>query len=349
MSKTSLKRKYLLPVVVCTLLLLGCVYYFFFTQMSRTSATEYVYIDKDDTADSVSAKLAPICRAHALSAFNTLVRHSGYASHVRPGRYAVRSGEGALQVFRHMKNGLQAPVHLTVPSVRTLDKLAAELSQRLMVDSATLAAAFTDEATCRKFGLDTATMACLFIPNTYDVYWNVSAEGLLERMDTERQRFWTSDRRAKAAQMKLSEEEVLTLASIVDEETANDDEKPMVAGMYYNRLMLRSAEYPQGMPLQADPTIKFAWKRFELKRIYRNLLTIDSPYNTYKNTGLPPGPIRIPTVAGIDAVLNYVKHDYLYMCAKEDFSGTHNFAATYAEHTANARRYAEALDRRGIK
>lgn len=349
MSKTSLKSKYLWPVVVCVLLLLGCVYYYFFTSMSRTTTTEHVFIDKDDTADSVSAKLAPIARAHALSAFNTLVRHSGYAEHIRPGRYAIRPGEGALQVFRHMKNGLQDPVHLTIPSVRTLDKLAAELSERLMLDSATLASAFNDEATCQKFGLDTATMACLFIPNTYDVYWNISVDKFLERMNTERQHFWTSERRAKAAQMKLTEEEVMTLASIVDEETANNDEKPMVAGMYYNRLMLRNAEYPKGMPLQADPTIKFAWKRFELKRIYRNLLSIDSPYNTYKNTGLPPGPIRIPSVAGIDAVLNYVQHDYLYMCAKEDFSGTHNFAATYAEHTANARRYAEALDRRGIK
>ena len=168
-------------------------------------------------------------------------------------------------------------------------------------------------------------------------------------MQTESKKFWSGEREQKAKAADLTPEEVITLASIVDEETANNAEKPMVAGMYINRLRLRNAEYPDGMPLQADPTIKFAWKQFDLKRIYNKLLTIDSPYNTYRNTGLPPGPIRIPTVAGIDAVLNHAYHDYLYMCAKEDLSGTHNFAVTYQEHLQNARRYTEALNQRGIK
>lgn len=154
---------------------------------------------------------------------------------------------------------------------------------------------------------------------------------------------------AKANALRLDPIQVTTLASIVDEETANNGEKPMIAGMYYNRLMLRNAKYPEGMPLQADPTIKFAWKQFGLKRIYNNLLSINSPYNTYRNPGLPPGPIRIPSVAGIDAVLNMKHHDYLYMCANEDFSGTHRFARTYEEHMANAKRYAAALNSRGIK
>lgn len=348
-NKSNLKKKYLLPVGVCMLLLVGFVYYYFFTQLSRTTTTEYVYIDRDDNIDSVQFKLSPIARSHALSAFNMLVRHSSYADNVRSGRYAIRSGEGALQVFRHLKNGLQTPVHLTIPSVRTMDKLAAEISEKLMLDSAEVAQALYDEATCQKLGYDTATIACLFIPNTYDIYWNVSLEKFLERMKKESEAFWTAERTQKAQQMRLNKVEVMTLASIIDEETANDKEKPMVAGMYYNRLMMRNSEYPNGMPLQADPTIKYAWKQFELHRIYHKLLTIDSPYNTYKNTGLPPGPIRIPSVAGIDAVLNYVHHDYIYMCAKEDFSGTHNFASTYSEHTANAKRYAEALNKRGIK
>ena len=171
----------------------------------------------------------------------------------------------------------------------------------------------------------------------------------MDYMQRENKKFWNEDRTIKAERLKLSPVEITTLASIVDEETTNNEEKPMVAGMYYNRLMLRNAEYPDGMPLQADPTIKFAWKQFGLKRIYNKLLYIDSPYNTYRYPGLPPGPIRVPSVAGIDAVLNMVHHDYIYMCAKEDFSGTHNCARTYREHLDNARRYAVALNQRGIK
>lgn len=162
--------------------------------------------------------------------------------------------------------------------------------------------------------------------------------------------FWQQkDRMERAKKMGMTPTEITTLASIIDEETSNNGEKPMIAGMYLNRLRCRSAEYPKGMPLQADPTVKFAHKDFKLRRIYHKLLTIDSPYNTYKYPGLPPGPIKIASIQGIDAVLNHVSHDYLYMCAKEDFSGTHNFAATYKEHINNAKRYTEALNRKGIQ
>lgn len=347
--KKNTRRKYLIPAVACLVVMAGIVYYYFFASMAAGNETRYVYIDTDDTVDSVYTKLADVSSSNGMEGFKTLVRHSHYADNIRTGRYAIKPGEGAFTVFRHMKNGLQSPVSLTVPSVRTLDRLAAELSKRLMVDSAAIYEALSDEAICKKYGYDTATVAALFIPNTYDIYWNVSVEKLLDRMKKENHNFWSGQREEKARAMKLTPVEVTTLASIIDEETANDGEKPMVAGMYYNRLMLRNAEYPDGMPLQADPTIKFAWKRFDLKRIYNNLLYIKSPYNTYKNPGLPPGPIRIPSIAGIDAVLNHVHHDYLYMCAKEDFSGTHNFARTYEEHLQNAKRYSEALNRRGIK
>jgi UPF0755 protein len=284
-----------------------------------------------------------------MQAFCALVDHSEYGKHIHTGRYAIKPGEGAFKIFRHIKNGMQAPVNLTVQSVRTLDRLSSDLSKKLMLDSTAILKALTDEATCQRYGYDTTTIACMFIPNTYDIYWNVSIDKLLSRMQDESKKFWNFDRTQKAKQMGLSPIQVITMASIIDEETANDKEKPMIAGMYYNRLMYRDAKYPNGMPLQADPTIKFAWKRFDLHRIYNNLLFINSPYNTYKNTGLPPGPIRIPSVAGIDAVLNRVHHNYLYMCAKEDFSGTHNFARTYEEHMQNAAKYAKALNERGIK
>lgn len=340
--KSMTAKKYLIPAGVCLLVIVGLLYYYFFSSLSSRQSVTYVYIDNNDNIDSVYAKLKPISNRHSMTGFRTLVRHSEYKNHIRTGRYEIRPGDGAYKIFRHLKNGQQAPVKLTIPSVRTLDKLAGAISEKMMVDSVTVYRALTDDATCKKYGYNKETIACMFIPDTYDVYWNLTIDKLLDRMQQESKKFWNYERTQKAKAMGLTPNQVITMASIIDEETANNAEKPMIAGMYYNR-------YKQGMPLQADPTIKFAWKKFDLKRIYNNLLHIDSPYNTYKNTGLPPGPIRIPSVAGIDAVLNHVKHNYIYMCAKEDFSGTHNFAATYAEHKQNAAKYAKALNERGIK
>lgn len=347
MNKSKRKR-YLIPAAVCLLVIIGMTYYYFFASFSAKTGTQYVYVDADDNIDSVYSKLEPLATHHGICAFKTLSRHSKYPSNIREGRYEVGGSIGTLTLFRHMKNGMQSPVSLTVPSVRTMDKLAAALGEKLMADSAAFEQAFSNDSLIGKLGYDSLTLPALFIPNTYEIYWNISPEKFLERMKKENDNFWTADRKQKARQLGLTPTEVITLASIVDEETANNQEKPMVAGMYYNRLNFRDAEYPKGMPLQADPTIKFALKKFDIKRIYHNMLTTNSPYNTYKNVGLPPGPIRIPTVAGIDAVLNLAHHDYLYMCAKEDFSGTHNFARTYAEHKQNAARYARALNERGI-
>lgn len=347
--KKSVSKLYLYGAIACIVIVAIVGYLYCFSSFSKSSNTQYVYIDTDDNIDSVYKKVEPIANSFPYQAFKTLTHHFGYAEHIHTGRYAIHPGEGALKVWRHMKNGLQEPINLTLPSVRTLDKLSVELSKKLMIDSTSILQALTDEATCEKYGYDTTTIACMFIPNTYDIYWNSSVEKLLDRMKKESEKFWNEDRTQKAKALQLTPVEVITIASIVDEETANNGEKPMIAGMYYNRLMLRNAEYPEGMPLQADPTIKYAWQRFDLKRIYNNLLSIKSPYNTYKNPGLPPGPIRIPSVAGIDAVLNHVHHDYLYMCAKEDFSGTHNFARTYDEHLQNAAKYSKALNERGIK
>ena len=347
--KKDQRKKYLIPAGICILLLIGLCYYYFFTSFTGQSKVNYVYIDNDDNYDSLIHKLEPIASRHSFHAFCILSHHSNLSKHVRTGRYAITPSMGAFTTFRHFKNGLQDPVNVVVPSVRTMQDMAGALSKKLMLDSTTIVNALTDEAECQKYGYDTTTIAAMFIPNTYDFYWDTTVDKLLARMKKENDNFWTDERKHKAANLHLSPVEVSTLASIVDEETANDKEKPMIAGMYYNRLMLRDAKYPQGMPLQADPTIKFAWKNFALKRIYNNLLHIHSPYNTYVNPGLPPGPIRVPSIAGIDAVLNMVHHNYLYMCAKEDFSGTHNFARTYGEHLRNAAKYTKALNDRQIK
>lgn len=340
-KKQEMKKKILIAsgCLAITIALAGML---FMLPMLNGSEAQYVYIDNDDNIDSVLTKVEPHANAYGFQAFKLASGVLGYADHIRTGRYAIEPGVGGLQTLRHFRNGIQAPVALTIPSVRTLDRLAEEVGKRLMIDGDELLAALEDEAVCEKYGLDTLTIQCLFIPNTYDVYWNVSVENFLERMKKESDSFWTSERLAKAKEAGMTENEVITLASIVDEETANDGEKPMIAGMYINRLKTN-------MPLQADPTVKYAWHDFSLRRIYNKLLSIDSPYNTYRNTSLPPGPIRIPSVAGIDAVLNHVHHNYIYMCAKEDFSGTHNFAVTYAEHLQNAAKYSKALNERGIK
>lgn len=326
---------------IAAALLLAAILLLFLPFSSKTDRS-YVYIDEDDNIDSVYAKIETAVAPRQMLALKVLTVCSGYASRIRPGRYGLQSSDGTLRIFRTLKNGQQSPLQLTIPPVRTMTQLAAKLGKVLKADSASLAAAFTDEALCRKFGLDTNTLACIFLANTYEVYWDISPEKLVSRMDRESRHFWTDERRQAAEDAGLTTQEVVTLASIVDQETANDAEKPQVAGMYLNRLRT-------GMKLQADPTVKFALKQFGLKRILHEHLAVDSPYNTYKHEGLPPGPICIPSLSSIEAVLNYARHDYIYMCAKEDFSGTHNFAATYEEHLKNARRYADALDAKGIK
>ena len=335
-------KKYLIPAAAGIILVIGLTGYFFFGSVSTLKETHYLYIDEDDTQDSVIAKITPIASPTAMAGLQTLLRHTGYSDQVKTGRYAIKPGEGAVTIYRHLKNGLQESLRLTIPESRTMERLAAVLGKKLMIDSATIASALYSQDVCSKYGYDTCTIPAMFVPNTYDIYWNISLDGLLERMQKEHDRFWNGERTAKASKQNLTPNEVATLASIIDEETANTAEKPMIAGMYINRLK-------QNMPLQADPTIKFALKDFALKRIYNNMLKINSPYNTYVNEGLPPGPIKIASIKGIDAVLNAVDHEYLYMCAKEDFSGTHNFAKTYSEHLKNAAKYSKALNEKGIK
>lgn len=329
-----------IAAAVVAVVAMGTAWWLFFCEAFRIESTAYVYVDSDDTTDSVKVKLREAAHPNALGGFGLLAAVTKYRVHT--GRYAVGPDDNMLNAFRRLQRGRQEPVNLTLPSVRTMDRLAAMLGRKLMLDSAVLARSFADSAFCTSYGYAPETLPCLFVPNTYQVYWDVSLNGLMERMKEEHDLFWNERRRAKAAAAGLTPDEVATLASIVDEETANNGEKPMVAGMYINRLK-------SDMPLQADPTVKFALQDFSLRRIYHNHLLTPSPYNTYRTPGLPPGPIRIASIAGIDAVLNHVKHDFLYMCAKEDFSGTHNFARTYAEHLANAAKYSAALNRRGIK
>ncbi|MDO5447189.1 MAG: endolytic transglycosylase MltG [Prevotellaceae bacterium] len=333
--------KYLIAILICLACAAAAVLYGFSSSFNSSDEPQYVYIDDNDNIDTVYSKLQPLANAIPFSAFKTLVSHTSYPEHIKSGRYQIND-EGAFKLFRKLRGGMQEPTMLTVPSVRTMPQMAARLSQSLMCDSIAIAEALSDSSVLNSLGFTKETIPSMFIPNTYDIYWNVSVEKLLQRIRQEYDRFWTSERQAKAKAMGLTQTQVATIASIVDEETNKTDEKPTIAGLYYNR-------YLKGMKLQADPTVKFAMQDFGIRRILNSMLTTDSPYNTYMYAGLPPGPIRVPSQESIDAVLNYEHHNYIYMCAKEDFSGYHNFAVTSAEHLANAHRYAAALNARGIR
>lgn len=313
----------------------------FFTPAFNIAGSARLFIDNDDTMDSVQHKVKEVLSPKSMKAFNWMAKHEGY-SQVQTGCYQFSPSDNIRSAVRRLKLGWQTPVRIVLPSVRTLDRMAQSLSKQLMLSEKEIMDALSQPTYINSLGYTPATLPALFIPNTYEVYWNITTEELMQRMQKEYDRYWTQERLAKAKALDLTPIEVSTLASIVDEETAVNAEKPIVAGLYLNRLQ-------RGMLLQADPTVKFATGDPTLRRILNKHLQIDSPYNTYIYIGLPPGPIRIPSMTALEAVLNPAKHNYLYMCAKEDFSGTHNFATTLSQHNANARRYQQALNRRGIK
>ena len=273
--------------------------------------------------------------------FKWLAQKKNYPNHIHPGRYKVENHMSNNALINRLRSGQQEPVKLIFNNIRTKEQLAGMVSDQIEADSAALLSLMRDRDFLDQLDMTPQTAAALFLPNTYEFWWDTSPAEFIKRMHREYQRFWTEKRKEKAQQMGMTPVEVTTLASIVDEETIHDDEMPEIAGVYINRL-------ERGMRLQADPTIKFAINDFTIKRVLKKHLEIDSPYNTYKNAGLPPGPISIPSIAAIESVLNYTHHHYLYFVAKPDFSGYHNFSRSHRQHINNARKYQRALNRNNI-
>jgi len=298
-----------------------------------------VYIYPTTTQDQVIEQIVKSDSTAYVAGLKLWLKYREYDSCIKTGCYTVRGMASARDVATVLVGGMQTPVNLTVRTCRKTGQMARNIGMQLMVDSAQVAELLNNEQWLDSLGYTPATVFCMIIPETYQVYWNITADALMDRLLKERDRFWTDERKSKAAQIGLSELEVTTLASIIEEETAMADELPMVAGLYMNRLKI-------GMKLQADPTVIFALGGERPKRVLGEHLKVDSPYNTYKVTGLPPAPLRFVNPRSIDAVLNYSQHKYLYMCAKEDFSGYHNFATSYSTHLQNARRYQRALSQR---
>ena len=304
-------------------------------------AERELFVGRDSSYEQLMDSLKPSLKHHL--AFDLYAERLGLEESYKVGHYVVKDGMNVIEVVRMLKLGLQTPVNVTMNNVKIPAQLAGKLAPQLEADSVELVEVFTDEALAKELGFDSPlTMFSIFLPNTYEFYWTVKPREFVDRMYREYKRFWEGDRDKKRERSGLDRVEVATLASIVYEETRKVDEMPRVAGVYMNRLRT-------GMPLQADPTIKYAMQDFGLRRILNRHLKTPSPYNTYLNRGLPPSPICMPSVEAIDAVLNFEKHDYLFFCARPTFDGYHNFAKTYSEHLRNARAYQAELNKRNIK
>ncbi len=347
MEKSHSKRKKIIWIIISSLFIISLVagviiYQKIYSPFFNIKKTVYIYVDDNQNYNDLLSQLQDTAHIKDIELFKKLASFSKYPLNMKTGRYAIKPGMNVRELLRILENGIQTPVKLTFNNIRLKNDFAERIGKQLMLSSDSLLVSLNDSVVCEKFGFNNETILCMFIPNTYEVYWNIDVNHFLQKMKKEYDKFWNQDRLKAAQNIPLSPVQVSILASIVEEETASSKEYPIVAGLYINRLK-------QGMLLQADPTVKYAVGDFGIRRVLNIHLATDSPYNTYKNPGLPPGPIRIPSIKGIDAVLNYSQHNYIYMCAKEDFSGQHNFASTLAEHNRNADLYRAALNRKNIR
>lgn len=269
-------------------------------------------------------------------------KKSGFKSNIYSGRYLLEEGMSNNELVDLFRSGETVPVKVTFNNVRTKNDLAGKLSRNLECDSLEILDLINDKEFVAKYGFNQTTILTLFLPNTYQFNWATNADEAIKRMADEYKKFWTAERKAKAKKLNLSQSEVAILASIVQaEQSIHSDERPKVAGLYINRLRI-------GMLLQSDPTLVYGLGDFTIRRVLNKHKDVNSRYNTYKYKGLPPGPINLPNIKSLDAVLNYESHSYLYMCAKEDFSGYHNFAKNYKQHLIYARKYQRELNKRRI-
>jgi len=300
---------------------------------------KYLYVyENRDIKQQVEEQLKRDTIIHNIWLFNLMANQLDVWQRLQPGRFEITKGESIVNIVRRLRNNVQSPVRLVINKLRTREDFARVIGKYFIEDSADVSTFVNSNDSLQSLGVDTNTMMTLIIPDTYIIKWNTSVRKILERLQNEKDNFWgKKDRLQLAKDMGYTPGQVYTLASIVEEETNKNDEKGNIASVYMNRLN-------NGMPLGADPTIKFALRNFALRRILFGHLDVASPYNTYRNKGLPPGPICTPQAVTIDAVLHAPKTDYLYFVAKSDFSGYHHFSSNYAEHQQYAKIYQKALD-----
>ncbi|HMY84125.1 MAG TPA: endolytic transglycosylase MltG [Saprospiraceae bacterium] len=342
MKLKSLKR----PLIVIGAMIIVAAFIFkgsIVPNVTSAAETKFIFVRKGQSLKSLADSLEAGGLVKNGSAILKTAGIMGFKdSDLVPGRYKAEKGWNNIRLLDFLSRGKQTPLNLVINPMRKVENVAAFLGSKMEHDSLDFIIALSDSTFLDSFEVNTANAMTLFIPNTYQVYWNAKPKDFLRRMKKETDRFWAkAGRMDKLKALGMTKEQVYTLASIVDKETRANDEKPAIAGLYLNRLA-------KDMPLQADPTVVFAANDFSIKRVGSKQIAIQSPYNTYLNKGLPPGPISMASESGIDAVLNHDKHNYLYMCARPDTSGKHNFAETFEAHVRNANIYREWLTQQGL-
>lgn len=332
-----MKKKVIYAILLIILLTCGYIAWQIFGPTVSAPENKYFYVKTGESYEAVKQSLLNEKIIRNATFFNLVSKQLKYAGKVKAGRYLVKNGSSLFNLLRMLRSGNQAPVNLVINKLRLKEDFAQKIAANFECDSASVMALLNDAEILKKYDVNTNTVMTIVIPNTYSILWNTPAKKILDKLYSEKEKFWNDDRLAKAKALNLTPVQIYSMASIVEEETNKEEDKGLIASVYINRMNI-------GMRLQADPTVKFAMKDFGLKRILLKHLTYDSPFNTYQNAGLPPGPICTPSVKTIDAVLNAPQTTYIYFVAKPDFNGYSNFASTYAEHMVFAKAYQNALD-----
>ena len=326
----------IIPFLICLILVIIAVS-FFSSDTNFKENKKFFYIKTNSELNQVINNLVAEGVIKSPIVFQWAAKLAGYEDNIRPGKYQIENGSNIFSIIKKLRRGNQTAVNLVINKLRTKEDFAKKIGDNFECDSADVMAIMTNEDSLRKFELDSNTAMTTIIPNTYQILWNTSATVILKKLYNEKEIFWNEERRKKALSLNLNPTEAYILASIVEEETNKELDKGKIASVYLNRLVI-------GMKLAADPTVKFAMKDFSLKRIYFKHLEFKSPYNTYQQVGLPPGPICTPSTKTIDAVLNSPSTSYLFFVAKPDLNGFSNFSTTYNEHLQFAKQYQQALD-----
>ena len=329
-------------IALAAILILPGVYTKYIKENTNVKTKTYLYIPSNAKYQQVLDSIKKNALIIDEESFLSLAKERDLSDKFKPGKYPIIKGMNNRQVLNMLIAGNQEAVSISFRNIRLKENFVATVAKKLESDSASLIRLLDSAAYVSEFGFTTDNIYTMFVPNSYEMYWNTSAQDFFERMNKEYKKFWTEERLAKAKELNLTPQEIAVLASIVDSEALLDKEMPTIAGLYLNRLS-------RGIKLEADPTVIFANNDFSIRRVLNRHLRKESPYNTYLNKGLPPGPIMMPSIVAIDAVLNHENHNYIFMCAKEDFSGYHNFADNLKEHQSNAKKFQQALNERNIK